>query len=869
MQLSEERYRTRWVILVGLWVVAAAMLFYQAEIIRRYLETAGGLGLRGTAAPDTPLKQIYPAFAADAQTWVRHALGLLEGNQLQLRFTTIDNAPVGREVHWNSAWAWLIGWAGWLYHLFTGAPLTTSVERSTVWLNPCVLLACIMVLSTWATRRAGAIAGMIVAVALMCHDRIYEGFYPTYVDHHGLLTLAVFGLMLGAIMMGGGWWQEKSAGQSPLLPVSPEAARSAAVFSAICGAFGMWVSAASTVPPIALVGVSGVIPVLWHGRIAMRGGARFDPRVWRMWGRVGASASLLFYLLEYFPGHLELRLEANHPFYALAWWGAGELIAEVSGRWLSPGEQQRSPGWNLAWPCAALGVVPMVIILGGPRVFIVLDPFLARLHSNYIQEFLPVWRAVRGANAMMVFQLLVVDSLPLLAGFATLTFLRRETPIIVWFATIAGLLFSVMAWWQSRWLLNASGVQICLVIVLFGCWTRSAGPVTRWLVAIALVGALYVPTCAIRVWSAADQVRLRRVVPRDAINVLYRDIAAAIRASQPEGEITLLSSPNGSTGIGYYGRFHTLGTLYWENRDGLESAAAIFSARPDADAAQLLRQHHVTHIAIVSEENFIQQYFELLHPGATIDQIKQGLGYKLLVDKSVPQWLETIPYRVPADLSSLKIVVMLFKVNFGQNLAEALYHVALAQIVQGEIDAADRTLDLLIAKAPQLYQPWLQKADLFLARHRWDEAADAVNRAISLTPAAERVAVCTLVGKSFYDQRQHATALRIYRASMAQQPTADTACYLAWILATSTDDSIRNGPEALKFAQQAVLADSNSAIYWESLAAALAENGRFAEAVAAADRAIVNSRIGGAPAATQQIFVQRLETLKTGQPLRN
>jgi tetratricopeptide (TPR) repeat protein len=674
--------------------------------------------------------------------------------------------------------------------------------------------------------------------------------------------------MLGAIMMGGGWWQEKHASQSALLPVTPEAARSAAVFSAISGAFGLWVSAASMLPPIALVGISGVLALMLHGRSAVRGGTKFDPQVWRTWGRVGASMSFAFYLLEYFPGHLGLRLEANHPLYAIAWCGAGELLARFSERWLSLPNRHPLSWWQMAWPLAALAAAPLVIFVKGTKVFIVLDPFLARLHSDYIQEFLPIWRVLRGATAPMFFQIVLLDNLPLVAGFATLTFLRRDAPIILWFATLAGFLFNLMAWWQSRWMLNASGVQVCLAIVLFACWTKSAKPLTRWIAALALVGALYGPNCVARIKGAANEVSVRRVAPRDATNILYRDIAAALRASQPTGEITLLASPNGSTGIGYYGRFKTIGTLYWENRDGLKSAAAIFSAKSEAEAQQLIRKHHVTHIAIVSEENFIQQYFELLHPGATADQIKQGLGYRLLVEKNIPQWLEIIPYRMPDDLSSLPIVVLLFKVNFEQNMAEALYHVALAQAAQGEIDAADRTLDLLISKAPLAYQPWLRKADLLLARHRWGEAAEAAIKGIALAPAAERPGLSTLTAKSFYDQQQHAIAVRIYQAAMRDRPTADNACYLAWILATSKDASIRNGAEALKLAQAAVSADPNSPTYLESLAAALAENGRFNDAVAAADRALANSRLGGAAGPMQQIFAERVEQLKSAKPLR-
>jgi tetratricopeptide (TPR) repeat protein len=631
----------------------------------------------------------------------------------------------------------------------------------------------------------------------------------------------------------------------------------------------MWVSAASTLPPIALVGGSGLLTVFLRGRSARGTGAVFAAQAWRTWGRVGGGASFAFYLLEYFPSHLGWRLEANHPLYALAWLGGGELIAEIAEWWLAAPAQSRLAWRRLAWPLLTVLAPPLVILIGGQKVFILLDPFLARLHSNYIQEFLPIWRVVRGANATMIFQVILVDCLPLLAGLATLSFLRREAPIVLWFATLAGLLFNLMAWWQSRWLLNSSGVQICLALVLLATWTRSAKPALRWLIAIALVGTLYVPSCVIRLRGSANEVRLRRVGPRDAVNALYRDIAGALRASQPAGEITLLASPNGSTNIGYYGRFRTLGTLYWENRDGLKAAAAIFSARPDGEAPALLRRHHVTHIAIVSEENFIQPYFELLNPGAPAAQVTQGLGYRLLVEKSIPQWLEVIPYRLPDDLRSLNITVMLFKVNFEQSLPDALYRVALAQLAQGEIEVADHTLDQVIAQAPQAYQPWLRKGELLLARHRWNDAAEAMAQGIALAPAAERPALSTAAAKSFYEQHQHAIAIRIYEASLRDHPTADNACYLAWILATSRDQSLRDGTQALQLARQAVKANPNSSTFLITLAAALAETGRWPEAVTAADQALANSRLDGSPASIQQVFQQRLEQLKSGQPLRN
>jgi tetratricopeptide (TPR) repeat protein len=282
----------------------------------------------------------------------------------------------------------------------------------------------------------------------------------------------------------------------------------------------------------------------------------------------------------------------------------------------------------------------------------------------------------------------------------------------------------------------------------------------------------------------------------------------------------------------------------------------------------LIRAHKVTHIAIVSEENFIAQYFQLLNPKGTIEQVKQCFGVRLYYDKVVPQWLQMIPYKLPDDLAQLKVSVMLFKVNFDQTLAEAVYNVAISQIESGNINDAEHTLDILLQKLPEAHQPWLRKGEVLLARRDWPAALECLLRGVSLAPAAERNMLYTTYAKPFYDARQYELAVRIYRAALADQKSADAACYLAWVLATVPQDSVRNGKEALELAQEAVKVDPNSPIYLNALAAALAENARFSEAAAVGDRALANSRLKADPPNVQQIFAERLATIKAGRPLR-
>ena len=62
---------------------------------------------------------------------------------------------------------------------------------------------------------------------------------------------------------------------------------------------------------------------------------------------------------------------------------------------------------------------------------------------------------------------------------------------------------------------------------------------------------------------------------------------------------------------------------------------------------------------------------------------------------------------------------------------------------------------------------------------------------------------------------------------------------LAWVFATSPDQSIRNGAKAVQLAEQAVrISGGRIAILFRTLAAAYAENGRFVDAIQTAQRGI-------------------------------
>jgi tetratricopeptide (TPR) repeat protein len=78
-----------------------------------------------------------------------------------------------------------------------------------------------------------------------------------------------------------------------------------------------------------------------------------------------------------------------------------------------------------------------------------------------------------------------------------------------------------------------------------------------------------------------------------------------------------------------------------------------------------------------------------------------------------------------------------------------------------------------------------------------------------------------------------------YRCSLQLNPEQDAALNnLTWLLATSSNKELRNGPEAVQLGEQAcALTHHSKPIYIGTLAAAYAESGRFSDAVTAAEKA--------------------------------
>jgi len=110
-------------------------------------------------------------------------------------------------------------------------------------------------------------------------------------------------------------------------------------------------------------------------------------------------------------------------------------------------------------------------------------------------------------------------------------------------------------------------------------------------------------------------------------------------------------------------------------------------------------------------------------------------------------------------------------------------------------------------------------------------------------------------------------AVAQYRQVLAVKPDAIEALNnLAWLLATSSDDTLRDGPEAVRLAERAcALTQYKEAAQLGTLAAAYAEAGRFADAVATAQKAFDFATAAG-NARFAAINQQLLTLYQAGRP---
>ncbi|MGA9778384.1 MAG: tetratricopeptide repeat protein [Verrucomicrobiia bacterium] len=199
--------------------------------------------------------------------------------------------------------------------------------------------------------------------------------------------------------------------------------------------------------------------------------------------------------------------------------------------------------------------------------------------------------------------------------------------------------------------------------------------------------------------------------------------------------------------------------------------------------------------------------------------------------------------------------------------SEALDNVGTILAVEGQYDKATEYYRRANRIQPNSFNTLENLASALAATGQFNEAIADYRRAIQLNSKHPEAFV--YLGMTLGQSGRNQEAVAAYRAALKLNPDLPEALNnLALILATSSDDGLRNGPEAVQLAERACqLTQYRQPLFIETLAAAYAEAGRFQEAQAAEVAAEHLATVAGLTDQAQR-DQRLLERYRAGQPLR-
>ena len=359
----------------------------------------------------------------------------------------------------------------------------------------------------------------------------------------------------------------------------------------------------------------------------------------------GAATSLLLYAVEYLPSHLSLRLEVNHPLYALSWLAGGELLSRMLGlRFGIRAWSRREFGVDLAL-ASLVAVLPVVFLLGGEQVHAMRDAEVFRLHE-FVNESQPYFAFFKVPWVFFANFLLLPFFLPLAAGLVF--FARRLDGFgrwMLWIGFVAALGALVLTGLERRWVCYFAqyGVVLMAIVLSIGAgWLEL--PARRIAVAIAIVVLGAGPVFLFRQQLAKiAELRAGETIDRQVMQrILMKRYAVQMAAVLRGREVRLLAEPSLAPSLFYFGGLRSTVTFYWENRAGVQAAADFFDAADDGTARCVAAERGLTHV-LMPANGRVPAVFHYIHTGQPLPPGGSNFAERLVRGRARPGWIAPDP----------------------------------------------------------------------------------------------------------------------------------------------------------------------------------------------------------------------------------
>ena len=152
------------------------------------------------------------------------------------------------------------------------------------------------------------------------------------------------------------------------------------------------------------------------------------------------------------------------------------------------------------------------------------------------------------------------------------------------------------------------------------------------------------------------------------------------------------------------------------------------------------------------------------------------------------------------------------------------------------------------------------------AKQKTDPAIFHFQKALSIQP--DNIGASNDLGVMFASKGEIREAISAWQQSLSFDPdNADAANNIAWARATAADPDLRDGREALELAQRALRSGGENPVALRTLAAAQAENGQLAEAIATCRRGEELAQKNGDRAMAESLH-RCAESFRRGEALR-
>src|SRR5207244_1811927 len=187
---------------------------------------------------------------------------------------------------------------------------------------------------------------------------------------------------------------------------------------------------------------------------------------------------------------------------------------------------------------------------------------------------------------------------------------------------------------------------------------------------------------------------------------------------------------------------------------------------------------------------------------------------------------------------------------------------------KGKLDESISLLQAAVNLRPENAPAHDNLAKAFLQKGQVADAMVHYRKLVEIQP--ENVEAHNILGTVLIQQRRIREAIEQWQKVLAIQPDNGNAMSnLAWVFATSPDESLRDGTEAVRLAEQALrISGGRIPMIFRTLAAAYAENGRFSQAIETAQHGIqLANNQGNRGLATE--LQSNIGLYQAGKPLRD